>query len=207
DQVANLGDICQLVILELIRRVNKHHPEMKGALLKVVYTLRESLSPAVQYETANTLVILSKSHVAIGAAAEAYVNLVITQADNNVKLIVLDRIDLLRKHYKQVVAMEPLVMDLLRGLSSPAVEVRRKILHICTPLVNSRNIADVVGMLRKELIKTQDTSTSEGNTEYRRLLIRALHLTTIRVGDATFASQVVSVLLDILTEQTDVKAT
>lgn len=43
--------------------------------------------------------------------------------------------------------------------------------------------------------------------QYRRLLIRALHLTTIRVGDATFASQVVSVLLDILTEQTDVKAT
>lgn len=34
---------------------------------QVVYTLRESLSPAVQYETANTLVILSKSHVAIGA--------------------------------------------------------------------------------------------------------------------------------------------
>ncbi|KAF4710713.1 Coatomer subunit beta, partial [Perkinsus olseni] len=204
DQVANLGDICQLVILELIRRVNKHRPEVKGALLKVVYTLRESPSPAVQYETANTLVILSKSHVAIGAAAEAYVNLVVTQADNNVKLIVLDRIDLLRKRYKQ--AMEPLVMDLLRGLSCPAVEVRRKILDICTPLVNSRNIADVVGMLKKELIKTQDTSTSEGNTEYRRLLIRALHLSTTRVGDATYASQVVSVLLDILTEQTDVKA-
>ncbi|KAF4712025.1 Coatomer subunit beta, partial [Perkinsus olseni] len=164
----------------------------------------ESPSPAVQYETANTLVILSKSHVAIGAAAEAYVNLVVTQADNNVKLIVLDRIDLLRKRYKQ--AMEPLVMDLLRGLSCPAVEVRRKILDICTPLVNSRNIADVVGMLKKELIKTQDTSTSEGNTEYRRLLIRALHLSTSRVGDATYASQVVSVLLDILTEQTDVKA-
>lgn len=47
-------------------------------------------------------------------------------------------------------------MDILRVLASPDMEVRRKALGIALEMVSSRNVEEVVGFLKKELVKTQD---------------------------------------------------
>lgn len=47
-------------------------------------------------------------------------------------------------------------MDILQVLASPDMEVRRKALAIALDMISSRNVEEVVGFLKKELIKTQD---------------------------------------------------
>jgi coatomer subunit beta len=48
--------------------------------------LLQSQSPAVRYEAAATLVTLSSAPSAIKAAASAYIDLIVKEADNNVKV-------------------------------------------------------------------------------------------------------------------------
>ena len=45
-----------------------------------------------RYEAAGTLITLSSAPAAIKAAATAYIDLIVKESDNNVKLIVLDRL-------------------------------------------------------------------------------------------------------------------
>ena len=49
------------------------------------------------------------------AAASCYVNLVLKESDNNVKLIVLDRVNELREKHGRV--LDDLIMDILRVLA------------------------------------------------------------------------------------------
>jgi hypothetical protein len=68
------------------------HPSDKGKYIKIILALLQSSSTAVVYECAVTLVALSQAPTAIRAAANCYCQLLVSQSDNNVKLIVLDRL-------------------------------------------------------------------------------------------------------------------
>ena len=65
------------------------------------------------------------------------------ESDNNVKLIVLDRLMSLRGVASHERVLQELVMDILRVLSSPDLEVRKKTLALVLDLVTSRNIEEV----------------------------------------------------------------
>lgn len=206
DQVATMGDIFQLAVLELVRKVCRTSPSYKGRFLRIVFNLANSTSTAVCYDCASTLVSLSSSPVAIHQATTAYVTLLTEQSDNNVKLIVLDRLQEVQKHHKQV--MQGIVMDIFRALACPSLDVRKKVMDICLgSLVTQRNIKDVVALLKKEVIKTlgYEAQGVEGNMEYRRLLIRALHACTGQYADQ--AQSVMFLLMDFLTEADQPTAT
>lgn len=199
DQVTTMGDIFQLAVLELARRVCRSSPTNRGRCLRIVLSLVQSSSTAVCYDCASSLVALSSSPLAIHQATSAYVTLLTEQSDNNVKLIVLDRLQDVKKHHRTV--MEGMTMDILRALSCPSLDVRKKVLDICLgSLVSPRNIKDVVGFLKKEVVKTlgYEAQNTEGNLEYRRLLIRALHACTAQFAE--HAQGVCFLLMDFLTE-------
>ena len=84
---------------------------------------------------------------ALQAAAQCYVELIVKESDNNVKLIVLDRLMSLRGHAAHEKVLQDLVMDILRVLSSPDLEVRKKTLALVLDLVTSRNIEEVSSRL------------------------------------------------------------
>jgi hypothetical protein len=65
------------------------NPESKGKYIKIILALLQSSSTAVVYECAGTLVALSQAPTAIRAAANCWCQLLVSQSDNNVKLIVL----------------------------------------------------------------------------------------------------------------------
>lgn len=101
------------------------HPESKGKYIKIILALLQSSSTAVVYECAGTLVALSQAPTAIRAAANCYCQLLVSQSDNNVKLIVLVRslgagwsswVDLctLNRHWKGCV--ETMMWCLFRSL-------------------------------------------------------------------------------------------
>ena len=54
-------------------------------------------------------------------------------------------------------------MDILRVLSSPDLEVRRKTLNLAMDLVTSRNIDELVLVLKKEINKTSGTGGGGGS--------------------------------------------
>lgn len=78
------------------------------------------------------------------AAAQCYIELIVKESDNNVKLIVLDRLMSLRGVAAHDKVLQELVMDILRVLSSPDLEVRKKTLTLVLDLVTSRNIEEVL---------------------------------------------------------------
>jgi len=193
DQVASFGDILQLVILELIRKIVRANPYEKSKYIRCILTLFNSQSNAVVYECASALVALSSSATAIRAAATSYTQLLSSQSDNNIKLIVLERLqDLKRQHPK---VLQEMIMDIIRVLSSPNLDIRKKTLDIMLELVVPKNIGEVMQVLKKEVQRTQGED-GEKNAEYRAMLINAIHTAAIKFPDS--ASAVVPVLMDFL---------
>jgi coatomer subunit beta len=97
-------------------------------------------------------VALSSAPTAVRAAATTYCQLLSSQSDNNVKLIILDRLNELRTMHRNV--MVGLVMDVLRALASPNIDVKRKVLDLVLDLLTPRNVDEVVLYLKKEVVKT-----------------------------------------------------
>lgn len=203
DQVNSFGDILQLVIVELIYKVCHANPNERSRFIRCIYNLLNSSSPAVRYEAAGTLVTLSNAPTAIRAAASCYIELIVKESDNNVKLIVLDRLIALKEHPTHERVLQELVMDILRVLASPDLEVRKKTLSLALDLVASRNIEEMVLVLRKEVSKTHDVE-HEDTGKYRQLLVRTLHSCSIKFPDV--AHTIIPVLVEFLGDSNEAAA-
>ena len=170
DGIPNADELLQLVELEFIRKdamqnsqnkvdfVHKLLSKMtdirKARYLRLIFDLLEAGATTVVYEAASSLTSLTNNPVAVKAAATKYVELSVKEADNNVKLIVLDRVDQLRRKNEGV--LDDLTMEILRVLASPDMDVRRKALNLALEMVSSKNVDEVVMLLKKELQKTVD---------------------------------------------------
>ncbi|XP_047312060.1 coatomer subunit beta-1-like [Impatiens glandulifera] len=193
DRIIDWGEQLQMVVLELIRKVCRANRGEKGKYIKIIISLLNAPSAAVIYECAGTLVSLSSAPTAIRAAANTYCQLLLSQSDNNVKLIVLDRLNELKSSHREI--MVEMIMDVLRALSSPNLDIRRKTIDIALELITPRNIDEVVLMLKKEVVKTQSAEL-EKNGEYRQILVQAIHSCAIKFPEV--ASTVVHLLMDFL---------
>ncbi|XP_032832943.1 coatomer subunit beta isoform X2 [Petromyzon marinus] len=204
DQVQTFGDILQLVIVELIYKVCHANPTERARFIRCIYNLLQSSSPAVRYEAAGTLVTLSSAPTAVKAAAQCYIDLIIKESDNNVKLIVLDRLIELKDHPSHERVLQDLVMDILRVLGTPDLEVRRKTLQLALDLVSSRNVEELVIVLKKEVIKTNNVTEHEDTDKFRQLLVRTLHSCSVRFPDV--AASIIPVLMEFLSDTNELAA-
>jgi coatomer subunit beta len=150
----------------------------------------------VRFEAAATLLHLSAAPSAIRAAASSYIDILVTEADNNVKLIVLDRIGAIKRRHPKV--MQELLLDVLRALASPSLAIRRKTLQLALDLVSLKNIDEVVQVLKKEIARTQ-AKELEKQGEYRQMLIHAVHTCAVKFPDV--ASKVVHLLMEFLADE------
>lgn len=155
----------------------------------------EAPASTVVYEAASSLTALTNNPVAVKAAASKFIELSIKETDNNVKLIVLDRVDQLRRKNEGI--LNDLTMEILRVLSSTDIDVRKKGLELALEMVSSKNVEDVVLLLKKELAKTVDQDY-EKNAEYRSLLIHSIHQCAIKFSEV--AASVVELLMDFVTD-------
>lgn len=129
--------------------------------LKLMLELLDAPTSTVVYEAATSLTALTSNPVAVKASASKLIELAIREADNNVKLIVLDRVDQLRIRNEGV--LDDLTMEILRVLSSPDIDIRRKALGIALEMVSSKNVEEIVMLLKKELAKTVDEQYEQVN--------------------------------------------
>jgi len=168
DGIPNFEELMQLETLAFVRTNALTAPSNKARYLRLIFDLLEGKKETVVYEAASSLTALTTNPVAVKAAAAKFIDLAIKESDQNVKLIVLEKVDALRKRNEGI--LDDLVMEILRVLSSPDIDVRRKALSIALEMTSSKNVEQVVLLLRKELSKTADDQW-EKNGEYRSLLI------------------------------------
>jgi len=210
EQVQNFGDILQLVIVELIYKVCLANPNERSRFIRCIYNLLNSSSASVRYEAAGTLITLSTAPTAVKAAASCYIDLIVKESDNNVKLIVLDRLIAMKESPAHEKILQELVMDILRVLSSPDYEVRKKTLGLAMDLVTSRNIDELVLVLKKEINKTGGANSggskvdADDASKYRQLLVKTLHTCCIRFQDV--AANVIPLLMDFLSDSVNDEA-
>ncbi|KAI8461380.1 coatomer beta subunit [Phakopsora pachyrhizi] len=205
DQVPLLDELMQQAVIELIRKDREGKGEggkeelkvniggIKARYIRIISELLESSSHSVKYEAAMTLTTLTQNPAAVKAAAACFIDLIVKESDNNVKMIVLDRVEALRSKHEHV--LDDMVMEILRVLSSPDMDVRKKATSLALEMVSSRNVEDVILFFKKELVKTL-SETFEKNSEYRQLLIQSIHSCAIKFSEV--ASNVVHVLMEFL---------
>lgn len=192
-QIVNFDELLQLAFIEFIRRDALSHPELKSSYLKIVFDVLDSPSNTVVYEAANALTGLTSNPSAVVAAASKFIDLATKESDNNVKLIVLDRVDQLRIRNPGV--LNDITMDILVVLSASDLDVRKKALSIALDMITSKNVDDVIKLFKKELTRTL-SQDYEKNAEYRQLLIQAIHTCAIKFHEV--AASVVDLLLDFI---------
>lgn len=197
ENVVKFGDGFALLVLDLTRKACRRDPNQKSRFVRVLFQMLSSDSAAVSYEAAWTLISLSNSPTAVRAAALTYTNLLNSQNDNNVMMIVLERLEQLQKKHSKI--LQELLQDILRALSSPNPDICKKVLDVAMTLVTSKNVGDVVITLKREVAKTtqesSDSSEDKGKV-YRNMLITAIHGCAVRFPDV--AESVVHTLMDFL---------
>jgi coatomer subunit beta len=193
DGIAKFGDGFSLCVLELTRRVCRKDPTQKSRFVRVLFSLLSSSSAAVSYEAAWTLVSLSNAPTAVRAAAVTYTNLLNGQNDNNIQLIVLERLESLQKKHHKIV--QELLMDIMRALSSPNPDICQKVLEITMEAITARNVHSVVTTLKRELQKAL-SEDSEKSVAVRHLLVEAIHECAKKFP--LVAESVVGLLMELL---------
>lgn len=201
DAIGGMDELMQMAVIELVRKEAKTEGGHRAKWIRCIFELLNSPSHAVKYEAATSLTSLTQNPAAVKAAAGAFVELIVKEADNNVKLIVLDRFDALRAKHDGV--LDGMVMDILKVLNSPDMEVKRKAIGIALEMVTSRNVEDVVLFMKKQLQGTM-ASEFDKNLEYRQLLIQSIHSCAIKFSEV--AANVVYVLMDFLGDSSNPSA-
>lgn len=75
DPVSEMGDIFQLIVLEMLRKLCKIEPNQKSRLMNAIFMLSKSKSSSVLFECANTITQLTTAPTAIKIAIQSYLNL------------------------------------------------------------------------------------------------------------------------------------
>lgn len=201
DQADRLNEPLQLLIIKFIYEICHVNPMERSKFIKSVYSLLNASSPSVKFEAAGVLVTLSQAPAAIRAAAGAYIDLVV-KSDNNVKLIVLDKLIALREDHGKL--LQDIVMDLFRVLGASDLEVRRKALRLALDLVSAKHVTEMVAALSKEIGKTEAATADNTDERYRELLVKTLHRLAIKYPD--MMHEVVPVVLDLLSDKNEAVA-
>lgn len=193
--IETLDPLIQLAFIEFIKKDSIQNPALKQQYAQLMTEIIESSSNVVMYEAANTLTVLTSNPQSILLAGNKFVELATREFDKNVKIITLERINQLHKQHPGV--LQDLSLEILRVLSSQDLDVKKKALDVTLQFITTRNVEDVVKLLKKELQSTA-LSNDDKNADYRQLLINAIHQLAIKFVEV--AANVIDLLLDSIAD-------
>jgi coatomer subunit beta len=184
EDVSELGDIFLLSVIEALRKMCKGDHTQKPRLMNAIFIIAQSTSPSVLYECASSITQLTSSPAAVKVALQAYLTLLSEQNDNNVKLIVLNKIIELKENYSKL--LEDCIVEIMSVVkNSSSHEIRKRALDLATDLITGRNKSDVVGFLEKEIrFASKELDDKEKAThEYRKFIISKVNDVTVQFPD------------------------
>uniref|UniRef100_A0A8I6XK42 Coatomer subunit beta n=2 Tax=Hordeum vulgare subsp. vulgare TaxID=112509 RepID=A0A8I6XK42_HORVV len=174
-------DPLQMAALDFFREVCVKHPYKNHQshlfchrYIEVIISFLStgSSSTAVMYHCACTLLSVSHTPNLLKAAAKTYCQLLNSQRDSKVKLIILDRLHELCISHRYM--MVNFVMDILGELASPDLDIKKKVLDLVLGLLTPQNVGDVVFSLKEEVYKLMGSLLEFAN-EYYQMLLQAIH--------------------------------
>lgn len=156
ENVTYMGDVIQMVLLELLGKNYKDHPSYRNNLVQLIVNITQSGSPAVSFEGANTLIKIGNAtpNSTIKIALQAYINLLLTHSDNNVRYIVLNKISKIANVTSALYVLQKcFVKDILRVLlCSNCYSLQIKVIEIMlSSLLTKNNCLDIFQLLLKHL--------------------------------------------------------
>jgi coatomer subunit beta len=201
DNLLNLEQldlIVQIAFVDFMKRDARTADEaLRQLYCQIVAEIVESSSNnVVTYEAATALTAMSNALSSVVLAGTKFVDLATKEADNNVKMITLERINELHRQHPGV--LQGLSLEILRVLNCQDLDVRKKALEVTLQFVTLRNVEDVVKLLKKELQRTTASTDEDNNNEYRQLLINAIHQLAIKFVEV--AANVVDLLLELMSD-------
>jgi vesicle coat complex subunit len=102
-----------------------------------VADFQEKATESVMLECALTATAISNSASTIKASLGAYVNILSKTSEINIKKIILDKLEIVCKNSNYL--EDDMIEDLLKGLSTPGVEVKVKIVDIVMTSLTSKS--------------------------------------------------------------------
>lgn len=200
----NLDPLLQASFVQFIRKDASETPSLRPQYTELLLDLLSSTtSHDVIFETAINLKALTNNPSVLFTTATKLIDLAVKVSDNNIKLIVLGCIGEINSENPG--ALEECTLDILRVLNAEDIDVRHKALDIAMDLVSSRNVEDVLQLLKKELQTTINHNDNDKAMAYRQLLIRTIRSVAVRFAE--MAGNVVSLLLSFIHELNSVAAT
>ncbi|KAH3902118.1 probable Coatomer subunit beta [Saccharomycodes ludwigii] len=195
----NLDPLLQEAFVEFMRKDATKIPDLKPQYVELLQDiLSTSNSNEIIFDCCMAISVLTNVPSTLCSVARKLIDIAIKESDNNVKLIILERIEDINQ--RNPGSLEELTSDILSVLSTSDIDVRAKALDISLELTSSKNSGDVVKLLKKELQLTFDSGSSDSDSnnkaiiEYRTLLIK--NITKIAAKFIEVAADVVSLLLD-----------
>lgn len=171
----SLDPQLQLAIVEFILSFAADG-EHRNKYSKVLLGLMASsyVSNMVRFEACTVLLALTVSPNAIKSIAQSYIDMAIKEADNNAKLIILERLNSLQAQHSAVV--NEVILDVLRVLSTADSEIRSRAIRLVLNGLSSRVAEEMVSFFRKELAKLREVQDDKPTLEYKKELLRAVHV-------------------------------
>ncbi len=175
-KIDSLDSQLQISLIEFMLGDASIDPEKRSKYTKCLFGLVSSSTPSsmVKYEACTALMALSGAPHAIKAIASCYIEMAIKEADNNAKLLILARLAELQLQHSAIVNEG--ILDVLRVLSTSDSEVRRRAIKLVLNGMSKRIAEEMVGFFRKELTKLRDTEGDKPIIEYKKELLKAIHV-------------------------------
>ncbi|SCU95532.1 LANO_0E10638g1_1 [Lachancea nothofagi CBS 11611] len=194
--IESLDSLLQDAFIDFIRKDAIQTPSLKPQYVDLLQDLlNATTSHEVVFEASLALTVLTSDPKELCQVASKLIDVAVKESDNNIKLIVLERIQDIHKRAPGF--LEELTLDILRVLSAQDLDVRAKALNIGLELVSSRNVDDVIKLLKKELqITITNAQNDEKAVDYRQILIENIHKVAIRFVEVS--ADVVSLFLEFI---------
>lgn len=126
----------------------KEDPSQKPKLLKIVHDFQERGTDSVRLECAITGTAISNSASTIRNSLNAYVGILGRTSEINVNKIILDKLEIICKNSNYL--EDDVIEDLLKGLNTPSVEIKTKIIDIVMTSLTTKSSSYILKFLEKD---------------------------------------------------------
>lgn len=144
----SFGDILQLAVLKDLQESVVKHPKDASKMMKVIKQFQNSRFNAVLYEVASSLIKFNQNEESLKIAMSILHQILKNNTDNNVKLLILDQYDLIRRRNPKLMADD--FISVLKVVFTGDYELRKRFMAFCSTFVNTRNYSEVKRLLVEE---------------------------------------------------------
>lgn len=152
--------------------------------MNAIFIISQCTLPSVIFECSNSIIQLTSSPSAVKIALHGYLTLLSEQNDNNVKLIVLNKIIELKEKFSKL--LQDCIVEILSVVKgSSSHEIKKRALDLAIDLITVTNKGDVINFLEKEIkFASKELDDKEKSTnDYRRFIIKKVNDITYQFPD------------------------